>query len=82
MQLKIEAKARLRGGAYGTPPPLYRGPLGFCSAMALDATLSCALLHWLIQPRRCVFAFGGWALGRSLHLGQELLDLQLEIELD
>eukprot|EP00320_Phaeocystis_rex_P022207 CAMPEP_0119087960 /NCGR_PEP_ID=MMETSP1178-20130426/143749_1 /TAXON_ID=33656 /ORGANISM="unid sp, Strain CCMP2000" /LENGTH=125 /DNA_ID=CAMNT_0007071209 /DNA_START=81 /DNA_END=458 /DNA_ORIENTATION=+ len=82
MRLKLEVKARLRGAAHGAPPPLYRGSIGFCSAMALDSTLSCALLYLLIQPSRCVFAFGGWALGRSFHLSQELLDVQLDVELD
>ena len=75
-------------------------------ATALDSTLSCALLYWLIQarhispylptspyvsltllywriqPGRCVFAFGGWAVGRAVHLSQDLLDLQVEIEMD
>ena len=83
MQLKLELKGRLRGATHGTyPPPLYRGSIGFCTAMALDSTVSCALLYLLIQPGRCVFAFGGWALGRSFHLSQDLLDLQLEIEMD
>ena len=44
--------------------------------------LRCALLYQIIQPGRCVFAFGGWALGRSFHLLQELFNLQLELELD
>ena len=83
MQLKLELKGRLRGATRGAyPPPLYRGSIGFCTAMALDSTLSCALLYLLIQPGRCVFAFGGWALGRSFHLSQDLLDLQVEIEMD
>ena len=41
MQLKLELKSRLRGAAPGTPSPLYRGSVGFCTAMALDSTLSC-----------------------------------------
>ena len=44
--------------------------------------ISLTLLYWRIQPGRCVFAFGGWAVGRAVHLSQDLLDLQVEIEMD
>ena len=78
MQLKIEIKTRLRGGARGTTPPLFGGGLAFAAVTAIDTSLSCVVLHALIQPSRAVFAFGGWVLGRGLYMGQQLLDLSLE----
>ena len=52
--------------------------LAFAAVTAIDTSLSCVVLHALIQPSRAVFAFGGWVLGRGLYMGQQLLDLSLE----
>ena len=40
--------------------------------------VSLASLRPLHDP--CAFAFGGWVLGRSLYLGQQLLDVQIEFD--
>jgi len=50
--------------------------------LPISPYISLTLPYWRIQPGRCVFAFGGWAVGRAVHLSQDLLDLQVEIEMD
>ena len=77
LQLKGTAHARVRTlgapDAVAAAPPPYATLRGLAMATSADVALSSVALLAIIQPRRAPFAFGGWALGKLIHLSQEVV---------
>lgn len=57
--------------AVSAPPP-YGTLRGLALTLSIDLSASCLLLHFLVQPNRAPFAFGGWVIGRAASLSQDV----------